>query len=151
MATAQQINAQLVANIEAAPNVPAMREAWAPIQVLDSFSGLALDRVGSFCDGAVIFTRTQGGDDHTVRVGDFSYRTELVIEAMRNVERANRADAAADAQEQPIRRGRPPVGTPLQVRLGHELQERVDGYAEEHSLSRANAVRQLLHAGLDSL
>jgi metal-responsive CopG/Arc/MetJ family transcriptional regulator len=44
--------------------------------------------------------------------------------------------------------GRPEVGTPINVRLGDELLERVDDYAIRENISRAEAVRQLVQRGL---
>jgi metal-responsive CopG/Arc/MetJ family transcriptional regulator len=44
--------------------------------------------------------------------------------------------------------GRPEVGTPINVRLGDELLERVDDYAIRENISRAEAIRQLVQRGL---
>jgi metal-responsive CopG/Arc/MetJ family transcriptional regulator len=44
--------------------------------------------------------------------------------------------------------GRPEVGAPVNVRLGDELLERVDDYAIRESISRAEAIRQLVQRGL---
>ena len=46
--------------------------------------------------------------------------------------------------------GRPEVGGLVQIRLG-DLLERVDGWAETPGVSRAEAVRQLVVAGLEGL
>lgn len=46
--------------------------------------------------------------------------------------------------------GRPEIGAPVQVRLG-ELLAPVDAYAQNHCLSRAEALRVLVQRGLDSL
>lgn len=46
------------------------------------------------------------------------------------------------------RAGRPTVGTPINIRLGDELLERVDDYAIRENISRAEAVRQLVQRGL---
>ncbi|KAB2350378.1 hypothetical protein F8566_09140 [Actinomadura rudentiformis] len=43
--------------------------------------------------------------------------------------------------------GRPEIGGRVQVRLG-ELLPQVDQYADRHGLSRAEAVRMLISAGL---
>jgi hypothetical protein len=45
--------------------------------------------------------------------------------------------------------GRPSVGEPINVRLG-ELLGRVDAFAAEGGVTRAEAVRQLVFAGLDA-
>jgi hypothetical protein len=45
--------------------------------------------------------------------------------------------------------GRPEIGGRVQVRLGHLLPE-IDAYASKRSCSRAEAVRQLVIAGLDN-
>lgn len=44
--------------------------------------------------------------------------------------------------------GRPEVGAPINVRLGDELLASVDAYAAEESLSRAEAVRNLIKQAL---
>lgn len=44
--------------------------------------------------------------------------------------------------------GRPEVGTPINVRLGDELLAQVDQFAQAESISRAEAVRQLVQRGL---
>lgn len=44
--------------------------------------------------------------------------------------------------------GRPEISGRVQVRLG-ELLEPVDSYAAKHGLSRAEAIRQLISAGLE--
>lgn len=44
--------------------------------------------------------------------------------------------------------GRPPVGTPVNVRLGDELLAEVDAYAEAEGIKRAAAIRQLVQRGL---
>lgn len=44
--------------------------------------------------------------------------------------------------------GRPEVGRPVNIRLGDELLDRVDSYAEAEGLKRAEAVRQLVQRGL---
>lgn len=44
--------------------------------------------------------------------------------------------------------GRPEIGDPITVRLGNELLAQVDEYAAGQSMSRAEALRQLVSAGL---
>jgi metal-responsive CopG/Arc/MetJ family transcriptional regulator len=44
--------------------------------------------------------------------------------------------------------GRPEIGQPINIRLGDELLAQVDGYAEDESVSRAEAIRQLVQRGL---
>ncbi|WP_210731560.1 ribbon-helix-helix domain-containing protein [Mycobacterium intracellulare] len=44
--------------------------------------------------------------------------------------------------------GRPEVGAPINVRLGDELLAQVDAYAAEHGIKRAEAIRQIVQAGL---
>lgn len=44
--------------------------------------------------------------------------------------------------------GRPVVGTPINIRLGDELLTRVDQYAADENISRAEAIRQLVQRGL---
>lgn len=56
----------------------------------------------------------------------------------------------AMAEEEDRRPGRPGVGNPVHVRLG-DLLGRVDEYASSHGIkSRADAVRQLVEAGLEA-
>lgn len=44
--------------------------------------------------------------------------------------------------------GRPEIGTPVNVRLGADLLAQVDQYAAAESVSRAEAIRQLVQRGL---
>lgn len=55
------------------------------------------------------------------------------------------------AEEEDRRPGRPEVGKPVNVRLGDELLAQVDIFASADDLSRAEAVRQLVAAGLSCL
>lgn len=41
-------------------------------------------------------------------------------------------------------RGRPTIGTPVQIRLPAELLDQLDTWADEHDVTRAEAVRQLV-------
>ena len=47
------------------------------------------------------------------------------------------------------KRGRPPIGEKVQIRLG-ELLARVDAWAAVHEVNRAEAVRRLVAAALDA-
>jgi metal-responsive CopG/Arc/MetJ family transcriptional regulator len=44
--------------------------------------------------------------------------------------------------------GRPEIGEPINIRLG-DLLSRVDAFAEREQISRAEAIRRLVAAGLD--
>jgi hypothetical protein len=44
--------------------------------------------------------------------------------------------------------GRPEIGTPINVRLGDDLLAHVDAYTEVETISRAEAIRQLVQHGL---
>ena len=44
--------------------------------------------------------------------------------------------------------GRPAIGEPIKVRLGEDLQVLVDQWAAERGVARAEAIRQLITAGL---
>ncbi len=44
--------------------------------------------------------------------------------------------------------GRPPVGQPINVRLGVDLLDRVDAIAAERGRSRAETIRELLAAAV---
>lgn len=44
--------------------------------------------------------------------------------------------------------GRPEIGSPVQVRLGTDLLERVDSWASERGVKRAEAIRRLVAAAL---
>lgn len=47
--------------------------------------------------------------------------------------------------------GRPKIGQPINVRLGNDLLAEVDGHAAERGMSRADALRHVVRAGLDAL
>jgi hypothetical protein len=51
------------------------------------------------------------------------------------------------AEEEDRRPGRPEIGDPVGVRLG-DLLGAVDAYAAQHGVKRAEAIRQLVSAGL---
>jgi metal-responsive CopG/Arc/MetJ family transcriptional regulator len=44
--------------------------------------------------------------------------------------------------------GRPEIGQPINIRLGEALLARVDRYAQAETVSRAEAIRQLIKRGL---
>lgn len=44
--------------------------------------------------------------------------------------------------------GRPEVGTPINIRLGDALLALVDDYAKTQGVSRAEALRRLVQAGI---
>lgn len=44
--------------------------------------------------------------------------------------------------------GRPEIGTPVNIRLGDDLLAQVDQFAQVESVSRAEAIRQLVQRGL---
>lgn len=143
--TAKRINDDLLTAIETAENVPAMSKAWAGVQRVDSLNDLG-GRIGTFFDGRLIVTVAEDGSSHAIDVAGFTYRTELVIRAMRDADRADAASQEAQTQDQP-RRGRPHIGEVVQVRLGWLLPE-VDSYAERKGIKRAAAIRELVQAGL---
>jgi metal-responsive CopG/Arc/MetJ family transcriptional regulator len=47
--------------------------------------------------------------------------------------------------------GRPAVGAPINIRLGSDLLSRVDAFAAREEIARAEAIRQLVAAGLKKL
>jgi hypothetical protein len=47
--------------------------------------------------------------------------------------------------------GRPEIGQPVNTRLGSDLLGRVDAFAERERVSRAEAMRRLVAAGLKKL
>lgn len=47
--------------------------------------------------------------------------------------------------------GQPPIGPEIKVRLGSDLQPRVEGWAARHDVTRAEAVRKLVAAGLEDI
>jgi hypothetical protein len=49
------------------------------------------------------------------------------------------------------KRGRPPVGSPIHIRLGAELVKRIDNEAEFFGESRARTIRRLLNLALERL
>ncbi len=49
-------------------------------------------------------------------------------------------------------RGRPPIGTPIEVRLTDEQVSRIDAWANDRDVKvRAEAIRRLLDIGLDQV
>lgn len=44
--------------------------------------------------------------------------------------------------------GRPEIGQPVNIRFGNDLLAQVDRYAEKESISRAEAVRELVKQAL---
>lgn len=67
---------------------------------------------------------------------------------------ANNEDAAVAehfgelAEEEDRRPGRPEIGGRITTAIGDDLLASVDGYADEHGIARAEAVRRLVSAGL---
>ena len=53
------------------------------------------------------------------------------------------------ASTEPVGRGRPKIGNEVLVRIG-DLLPRIDEYATDESITRAEAIRQLLGDGLDT-
>lgn len=90
------------------------------------------------------WTRWQGeGDRYEYVTGDQA--REWLI---RNEEDEAVAEFFGELPEEEDRRtGRPPVGDPVNIRLG-EIQARVDAYAAQNGIKRAEAVRRLTEAGL---
>jgi hypothetical protein len=90
------------------------------------------------------WTRWQGERDTYEYISDETARDWL----LRNGEDAAVREHFAElAEEEDRRPGRPGIGGAVHVRLG-ELVGRVDAYAAANGLSRAEAVRKLVEAGL---
>ncbi len=73
---------------------------------------------------------------------DIEYATALIVGA------AHSEDPAPEHVVPRNRVGRPPIGVPVQVRLG-DLLPAVDERAEREGVTRAEMVRRLVAAGLD--
>ena len=86
----------------------------------------------------------QGEDDTHAYITETDARDWLIF---------NGYDEDADKHFGPIEDergpGRPEIGAPVQVRLG-DLLPMVDAWAAERGVKRAEAVRQLVSAGLDN-
>lgn len=146
MTTARETNTRTFAAIEAAPDVPAMREAWSAVTRLANLDELHHGMFGTFTDGRVLTTRSPDRSEHTIDLVGLSYRTELVIGAMREADKP-----APPADEEPARRGRPEIGPVIQVRLLPHMLRQADALATHMGVSRAEAVRLLVRTGLEQL
>lgn len=146
MTTASEINTRVFGAIEDAPDVPAMRKAWAAVTRLASLDDLHHGMFGTFTDGRVLVTMAPNRSEHTIDLATLSYRTELVIREMREADKP-----APPVDEEPAKPGRPAIGPVVQVRLLPHMLRQADALATHKSVSRAEAVRLLVQTGLEQM
>lgn len=108
---------------------------------------------GTYYNGMHFMTTAADGSTWYSDKHQMSPRTMELWQQAADVQRAEDwwiADAQRQVAER-NRRGRPEIGRPVEIRLPAWMIHSIDQYAEAHDLKRAEAIRQMLQAGMMAL